>query len=101
MKKIYSIVTLMACLLLVTTVYSQVTNLGNTNPGGVNYVGWDNLGPATTLDIMNNSSTPNNIDFYINSVKFLQVLTGGDLNVVQPANGYMIDGNYVLRHDGN
>lgn len=50
---------------------------------------------------MNNSSTANNIDFYISTTKFLEVLTGGDLNVFVGGNGYKINNNYVLRNGGN
>ncbi len=57
--------------------YTQITKLDNTANTNSQFVGWNSIGTSKTLDIMNNSSTPFDIDFYINSNKFLQVLTGG------------------------
>lgn len=41
-----------------------------------------------------------NLEFYINNVNFLQLLTNGDLNIVTNTSGYKIDGNFVLRNHG-
>lgn len=101
MKKYLTIVTLAACLLLVTQSYSQITNLTTTATGANEYVGWNNAGTSKALDIKNNSLTANNIDFYISSTKFLEVLTSGDLNLVVGTSGYKIGNNYVLRNNNN
>jgi hypothetical protein len=88
-------------MLFVASVYSQISTGSNTYGGGAEYVGWNATGTPTTLDIKNNSSTPSNIDFYINATKFLQVLTTGNLNIVASTNAYQINGNPVLWHNGN
>ena len=99
MKTICKLGIFAAYMLYVQSAYSQITKLNNTATSNMEYVGWDNLGTSKTLDIKNNSTTPNNIDFYISSTKFLQVLTGGDLNIVKSINGYQINNNYVLWHN--
>jgi len=100
MKILCKIVTFSTCMLFVTSVQSQVTVSSNLASASAEFVGWNGSGTAKPLDIKNNSSTPNNIDFYINSTKFLQVLTGGDLNIVANNKGYKINNDYVLWNNG-
>ncbi len=50
---------------------------------------------------MGSASGNFDLEFYINNVKFLQLLTSGDLNIVANTNGYKIFQQYVLRNNGN
>ncbi len=66
--------------------YGQVSNPTNIWSNTSDYVGW---------------STSHDVLFKINGTQYLTLKTSGDLNVVAGAKGYQINGNYVLRHDGN
>ncbi len=102
MKIKLTLITMIACILSGTSAYSQISHTG-LNRTGTDQVGYDgSAGTPGQLEIRNDFSTcaACSIDFYIDNNKFLQVLTGGDLNIVQPANGYKIDNDFVLRHNG-
>lgn len=97
-----SICLLLTILLFNLKVHSQTTVFGNTRPAGTTFNGWDGTGTNPgALDIRNDFAGCSlcNIDFYIDQNKFVQVLTGGDLNVVVGTNGYKIDNDFVLRHN--
>ena len=112
MRKYLSIVTLAACMLLVTSVHSQITKLDNTattNPEFVGWnstgspgfqLGWDNTGTSGTLEIRNDfSSQP--INFFLNSTQKLSLTSGGDLNLNGSANRYQINCNNILWHNNH
>ena len=62
---------------------------------------WNTAGNSTTGGEKIGSTSGNfDLEFYINNVKFLQLLTSGDVNVVASTNGYMINQNFVLRNNG-
>jgi len=103
MKTKFKLAILTLNLMLAELCYSQVTHFGNNQAAG-DLVGYDGvLGTPGPLEIRNDfvGCGTCNIDFYIDNNHFLQVLTGGNLNVVQPTNGYMIDNQIVLRHKGD
>ena len=92
-------------------VYGQADALSHTLVPG-QYVGWDNTGvtPAP-LEIRSDFTSAQPIDFYINNIHFLSIITGvnlGDLTLVQPTNAYEIGdpnastptNNRVLWHNG-
>ena len=93
MKKLYIIVTFAAYMLVVTSVHSQVSHTGNNRVSG-DLVGYDGIaGIAGPLEVRNDFSSNKPIDFYINNVNFLSIITGtnlGDVSVVQPTNAYEI-----------
>lgn len=93
---------LLILLFLPRLLFSQSTTTNNTRPATPAFNGWDGGGTNPgALDIRNDFSgcTICNIDFYIDNNKFVQVLTSGDVNVVVGTNGYMIDNDFVLRHN--
>lgn len=81
--------------------FSQISNITNNATAGTEYVGWSNAGVSKELDIKNNSSTIKPIDFYIQNNMFLEVLTSGDLRIVNGSNGYKINSDFVLWHNNN
>ncbi|MEP7169347.1 MAG: hypothetical protein ABI855_08240, partial [Bacteroidota bacterium] len=101
MKKILHLIVIIGMMMLSNfKVNGQANALTHQRTSSSWYLGWDNTstsyGPLDIKNDINNSGTTYNIDFYIDANKFLQVLTGGDLNVVQSTNGYQINNNYVL-----
>ena len=93
---------LLILLFLPRLLFSQSTTTNNTRPATPAFNGWDGGGTnPEALDIRNDFSgcTICNIYFYIDNNKFVQVLTSGDVNVVVGTNGYMIDNDFVLRHN--
>ncbi len=83
---------------------AQTTVPANSPSLATDHLGWDVNSYLTvnSLDIATKDVGANAIpiNFYTDNTLFLQVLTGGDLNIAQPTNGYMIDNDFVLRHNG-
>jgi hypothetical protein len=71
-------------LVLQNSVQGQWLTTGNVTGGG------EKLGSSSGLFDLN---------FYIDNNMFLQLLTSGNLNIVPNNRGYMIDNDYVLRHN--
>jgi hypothetical protein len=81
------------------SLFSQTTTTNNARPATSAFNGWDNTGTPGPLDIRNDFSPRERIDFWLNTLNCLQIQTSGDLDVVQGANGYKIGNNYVLRNN--
>ena len=90
-------------MLLVTTNILKAQSIpwvfpGNT-PTSADFVGTTNGVPLQLMTT--NTTTPVSIDFWTTNTWYMSLTTNGDLNMIDAAKGYQIDGNYVLWHKGD
>ncbi len=85
---------------IVTRSNAQTTTTSNLRPAtGTPFLGWDAGGTSGTLEIRNNFNEP--IEFFTNNTPYMTLQTDGNLNMVDPATGFWIDGEPVLWHNGD
>lgn len=98
-KHQFLIAVILVCITTIT--FSQVTKLDNVRPNTTAYLGWDGTGSYPgSLDVMNNfSSQP--INFYLSGTQYMSLTSSGDLNLVNSARRYQINGNNVLWFNGD
>ena len=85
--------------------FSQVTLFGNSNTGGVNFIGWDATGTPSPLDFRNdhpwwpyNFWTNNGVS--TTTLSLTPNTTGADLSILDAYSGYQIANRYVLWNNG-
>ena len=94
-------------IILINILYSKIFSqadqscpFGHYRTSSSYYVGWDGInGSSGTLDIRNDWNQP--IDFYTNTTIKMQLTANGNLDITNALNGFWINGNPVLWHNGD